>query len=97
MPEAKLKTKIMQKITKNTNVKIQVDEDTIIDKPVIEVISGFIDMENNIMRDVSCRFTAGKTIVIRTIGDVPYGNQELNTTMIDTFVIQWILDNTIAE
>lgn len=99
MPSVKLKTetKIMQKITKNTNVKIQVDEDTIIDKPVIEVLSGLIDMENKIMRNVNCRFTAGKTIVEREIGDVPYGNAELNTTMLDTFIIQWILDNTIVE
>lgn len=93
---AKTKTE-MQKITKNTNVKIQVDEDTIIDKPVIEVLAGFIDMENKVLRDVRCRFTAGKTVLIREVGEIPYGEAELNSTMIDTFIIQWIVDNTIVE
>lgn len=97
MIATKPKTKAMQKITKNTNVKIQVDDTTIIDKPVIEVLSGVLDMENKIIKDIRCRFTAGKTIVVREVGAVPYGDTELNSTMLDTFIIQWILDNTIVE
>jgi hypothetical protein len=90
------KTKIMQKITKNTNVKIQVDADTIIDKPVIEVLSCLVDFENTVIKDIKCRFTAGKTILIRTVGDIQY-----STTWVigdvDTFIVQWILSNTIVE
>lgn len=92
----KKETKIMQKITKNTNVKIQVDADTIIDKPVIEVLSAFVDFENTVIKNITCRFTAGKTIVVRQVGDIQY-----DTTWaigdVEAFITQWIIDNTVIE